>query len=122
MSPQDHAGTRSASAQISDGIVKVMAEFVGRGPTNVRTTIQGDLVACVLRDTFTKAERRLIEEGDEAFVRDMRLRFQQAMREELVEVVTRATGRPVEAFLSDHHVEPDVAVETFILKSGTKRP
>ena len=109
------AGRQSMTAQISDGVGRVVADFVGRGPTSVRTMILGDLVVSVMRETFTRAERTLVDEGQGEFVRDMRLRFQQAMREDLIAVVTDATGREVEAFLSDHHLHPDIAVETFIL-------
>ncbi len=108
-------GTQSTSAQVSDAVGRVVAEYVGRGPTSVRTALMGDLVVCVMRDTFTKAERTLLERGQGAFVKDMRLRFQQTMRADLIAVVTAITGREVEAFLSDHHLDPDIAVETFVL-------
>jgi uncharacterized protein YbcI len=45
----------------------------------------------------------------------MRQEFQRTMREALVDAVERHTGRAVEAFMSDNHVEPDLAVEIFIL-------
>lgn len=105
----------SIAAQISHGIGRVVADYTGRGPTSVRTSITGDLVIVVLRDNFTKAERRLVETDQSEVVRDLRLRFQQTMRDDLVAVVTEATGRAVEAFFSDHHIDPDIAVETFIL-------
>lgn len=105
-----------AGAAISEGIGRVVAEFIGRGPTNIRTTVVGDLVVCVMRDTFTKAERTLVERDQGAFVKDMRLRFQETMAQELTDVVVKITGREVEAFLSDHSVVPDIAVETFILR------
>ena len=46
----------------------------------------------------------------------MRRRFQQTMREDLIAAVVEHTGREVAAFLSDHHVDPDIAAEVFILK------
>ncbi len=116
MSPE--SGTQSASARISDAIGRVVADYVGRGPTSVRTTIMSDLVVSVMRGTFTKAEQTLLDNGQGAFVRDMRLRFQQTMREDLIAAVSEVTGREVEAFLSDHHLDPDIAVETFILHAA----
>ena len=46
------------------------------------------------------------------------------MREEIVTLVKAQTGREVEAFMSDNSVEPDVAVEVFILAppSGRAHP
>ena len=38
------------------------------------------------------------------------------MRRDLVDAVERITGRDVLAFLSDQHVDPDVAVVVFVLK------
>ena len=38
------------------------------------------------------------------------------MREDLIATVVEHTGREVVAFLSDHHVDPDIAAEVFILK------
>lgn len=47
----------------------------------------------------------------------MRRRFQRTMKEDLVAAVEENTGREVVAFLSDHHIDPDIAVEVFVLKA-----
>ena len=36
------------------------------------------------------------------------------LRDDYVAAVERISGRKVIAFLSDHHMDPDIAVETFI--------
>jgi uncharacterized protein YbcI len=41
--------------------------------------------------------------------------YQNTMRADLVVAVEEFTGREVMAFLSDNHLEPDVAVESFVL-------
>jgi uncharacterized protein YbcI len=46
----------------------------------------------------------------------MRRRFQRTMKRALVAAIEENTGREVLAFLSDHHIDPDIAVEVFILK------
>lgn len=38
------------------------------------------------------------------------------MKHDLVAAIEENTGREVLAFLSDHHIDPDIAVEVFILK------
>jgi uncharacterized protein YbcI len=48
-------------------------------------------------------------------VLDMRHKFQEAMRPELVGAVEELTGRKVVAFMSDNHIDPDMAAEVFIL-------
>jgi hypothetical protein len=37
------------------------------------------------------------------------------MRDEFIAAVSEHTGRTVEAFLSDNAIDPDIAVEVFIL-------
>lgn len=112
-SEQTTAGSRAAA--ISTMVVRLLSEYTGRGPTRARTYISGDLVSCVLQDTLTKGERRLIEDGEERLVLDMRRQYQRAMRDDLVRGVEEITGRTVMAFLSDNHAHPDVAIESFLL-------
>jgi uncharacterized protein YbcI len=106
----------SVAADISRGAVQVLREYTGRGPTKARTVISKDTVAIVLADTLTKGERSLVLMGEEAHVLHTRRSFQTLMQNELVELVERLSGRTVEAFFSDNHVEPDYAVEFFLLK------
>ena len=44
--------------------------------------------------------------------------YQNAMRRQLVAAVEEITGRRVLAFLSDNHIDPDYAVESFVLAPG----
>ena len=67
-------------------------------------------------DGLTKGERRLVLDGKEDAVLQMRHTYQGTMRTELIAVVEQLTGRKVAAFMSDNHVNPDVAVETFVLE------
>ena len=102
-------------AAISDHVVRVFAEYTGRGPTRARTTIRDDIVVCVAHQCMTKAERRLVETGEGESVRSLRRTFQNAMREDLVAGVERLSGRPVVSFMSDHDPERDFTAEVFVL-------
>jgi uncharacterized protein YbcI len=95
-----------------------MNEYTGRGPTRARTYISDDLVTVVLRDTLTKGERSLVSDGRTELVLSTRKAFQTTMEDELVALVEDLTGRKVFAFLSDNHIEPDIAVETFVLDAA----
>ena len=111
------APTRGQAAQaISHAIVRVMRDYTGRGPTKAHTTINDNVVIVVLRDTLLKAERSLVNDGHADDVITMRRRFQSTMRHEFIAAVTEHTGRKVEAFLSDNAIDPDVAVEVFVLE------
>ena len=106
----------SIAAAISNATVKLLNEYTGRGPTKAKTTISRDLIAVVLQDTMTKAERTLAANGEVKFVLDMRHRFQLAMRDHLVAAVEQLSERKVIAFMSDNHIDPDMAVEVFVLE------
>ncbi len=106
----------SIAAAISNATVKLLNEYTGRGPTKAKTTISRDLIAVVLQDTMTKAERTLAANGDANFVIDMRHRFQHAMQDDLVAAVERLSERKVIAFMSDNHIDPDMAVEIFVME------
>lgn len=96
-------------------MVALYKEYVGRGPTRARAYIEDDLIVVVLQDTMTKAEETLAEEDEADLVRGVRRVFQGKFREDAVEIVERQTGRDVLAFLSDHAIDPDVAIEAFVL-------
>jgi uncharacterized protein YbcI len=93
-----------------------MSEFTGRGPTKAKTSVNRDVVTVVMQDTMTKAEKSLASNGDAQFVLDLRHRFQLAMQDELVGAVERLTERKVIAFMSDNHIDPDMAAEIFVLE------
>lgn len=75
-----------------------------------------DTVVSILRGGFTTVERTLLDTGEVESVYQMRRSFQQAMEEEFRRVVEEATGRSVIAYMSSIHVDPDLAVEIFVLE------
>jgi uncharacterized protein YbcI len=103
------------SADISRLVVRLVAEYTGRGPTKARTTIRDDTIICVTQDNMTKAERRLAAEGETDLVVTIRRKFQTTMRDDLVGGVELLTGRNVLSFMSDHDADHDYAAEVFIL-------
>lgn len=102
-------------AEISSQIIRLQAEYYGRGPTKARTYIVEDVVVVVLEETFTRAERTLIERGEREAIQQIRRRFQQHMAQSFIGVVEQATGRKVRSFLSDTDLDEDISIETFLL-------
>ena len=94
----------------------------GRAPTGRPTTIDRDLVVCFLSDLLTRGERSLIAAGKTEAVLAMRRSFQEAMREDLVAEVARITGRKVTAFMSANHLDPDHAIESYVLDGPAAAP
>ena len=100
---------------ISDGLVALLKEFYGRGPTQAKTYYHDDLVVCVLRGGFTRVEQTLLEGGRGAAVIEQRMAFQDVMRDRFEAVVEHATGRPVVGFMSGNQQAPDMICEVFVL-------
>ena len=116
--PDEHVARDdgTVSAALSNAVVGLVREYTGRGPTQARTSISRDLVSVVMADTLTKAERRLVERGKTELVLQIRHEFQRTMRDDLVAAVETVTERKVIAFMSDNHIDPDMAVESFVLQ------
>ena len=103
---------------LSRAMVSLFKDYVGRGPTHARAYVHDDLVAVVLRDTMIKAEKTLADEGEEDLVRGVRRVFQGKFRDDACGIVERLTGRKVIAFLSDHAIDEDIAIECFVLEAN----
>jgi len=115
MSEGEQKALGEIRATISREIVRLQAEYYGKGPTKAKTYVFDDLVVVVLEETFTRAEKTLVQRGEADAIQHIRRRFQQQMAEEFTSVVEQATGRSVRAFLSETNIEQDVSVETFLL-------
>ena len=100
---------------ISDGMVALLKEFYGRGPTRTKSYYEDDLVVCVLRGGFSRVEQTLLDGGRGAAVIQQRLEFQEVMRDRFIGVIEDATGRPVIGFMSGNQQHPDMMCEVFIL-------
>jgi uncharacterized protein YbcI len=105
-----------ASDEITKGIAQLYREHYGKGPIKAKTVVLEDTVLCELEDFFTPVEKTLIERGEVPVVRDVRLRFQDALRPEFTRLIESSTGRVVRAFLSQCDIDAGVAVEVFLLE------
>jgi uncharacterized protein YbcI len=112
-------GYDSVRAEISREMVRLYKELFGRGPTKARTEFAGpDIVICSLENTFTPAERSLVEMGEHQRLRDTRLYFQSATHDKFTEIIERLTGRKVRGFISGLDAGADICSEVFYLEDG----
>jgi uncharacterized protein YbcI len=111
-SPHAHGDVLTA---ISDGMVALLKEFYGHGPSRTKSYYADDLVVCVLRGGFSRVEQTLLEGGRGEAVIQQRMEFQQLMRARFEEVIEHATGRRVIGFMSGNQQHPDMMCEVFIL-------
>jgi uncharacterized protein YbcI len=111
----DPSGDGPLNAEVSNAVVRIHREYLGRGATKARSFHRGNVIVTILEDTLTQAERSLADHGKLEAVMQMRQEFQEAMSHDLVTEVERLSGHRVTAFLSDNHFDPDIAAEIFIL-------
>ena len=104
------------SLEISNALARLHKHFVGRGPTNTRTTIDGDLVVCLLEGGYTRAEQTLEANDNEDLVAAGRLGLQDAMRQGMIEAVQDVVGRTVHSFMSANDLHRNLQVEVFVLE------
>ena len=100
---------------ISDGMVSLLKEFYGRGPTRAKSYYQDDLVVVLMRGGFSRVEQTLLDGGRGQAVIQQRMEFQELMRDRFTGIVERATGRHVIGFMSGNQQDPDLMCEVFVL-------
>jgi uncharacterized protein YbcI len=104
------------AAAISNTVVRALARTTGRGPTKAKTTLGDNGVFVVLQDSLTVGEQTLTDAGQGQAVLDLRRRWQSVMEADVSREIEELTGRKVIGFMSDNHIDPDLAVEVFVLE------
>jgi uncharacterized protein YbcI len=90
--------------------------YYHREPVSAKTMLLGDdLLACVLGGVYTDVEKTMIEIQRSTLVQETRNAFQTAMQDKFINTVQKLSGRRVLAFVSNHHVGPDIEIELFLL-------
>jgi uncharacterized protein YbcI len=113
---EQHLQGGQLAAAISDTVVKALARTTGRGPTKAKTTLGDNGVFVVLQDSLTRGEQTLADAGEGAAVLALRRRWQSVMEADISREIEELTGRKVIGFMSDNHIDPDLAVEVFVLE------
>jgi uncharacterized protein YbcI len=111
-----------ARSELTNRLVRIMAEATGKGPTRARVVVDRQWVLLVAEDVLTHAERQLVSAGRAELVRETRRRLHDVMCPELERSVSEVTGRSVTAMLSDVRVEDDVVLAAFRLRPAVEAP
>ena len=103
-------------AAITDAMIALHERYHHREPVTAKTLmLGGDLIACVMGGIYTDVEKTMIELQHTTIVQETRSVFQEAMKQRFIKEVERLSGRKVMAFISNHHVGPDIEIELFML-------
>jgi uncharacterized protein YbcI len=101
---------------VTDAMVALHERYHHRRPVTAKTRMLGDdLLICVLGGVYTDVEKTMIELQRSTIVQETRSAFQNAMQRRFIDHVERLSGRSVLAFVSNHHVGPDIEIEIFML-------
>jgi uncharacterized protein YbcI len=109
---RDTGGTRAA---VSNALVGLKKEFYGKGPTAAKTYFNDDWVFTVLEGGLNRNEETLLEAGEYRLVREVRLRFQEAVTKTICGAITEILGREVLTYHSQIMFDPVRTVEMFLL-------
>jgi uncharacterized protein YbcI len=102
---------------LCNGLVGLLREFAGRGPSKCKAHWAGrDLIVVLLRGGFTTAEQTLYEAGQGMAVRDSQHALTDVLETRMTELVQSITNRKVQAFMSASHQDPDLRVLLFVLE------
>lgn len=85
-----------AEARISNALVQFEKEYMGRGPTEVKTHIFDDMILVRLKGVLTRAEKQLIK-GDDGveLIKKVRAQLLESAKAPLYEVIKDITGLEV---------------------------
>lgn len=108
-------GGGELNAAVTREVVRIHTANLGRGPKKSFSFHNGNILITVMHEALTRAEQNLASSGEGEAVLRMRRLFQRTMREELTASVEKLTGRRVVALMSDNHLDPELAVEVFML-------
>jgi uncharacterized protein YbcI len=107
--------TRESLAAVANEIVRLKAQYYGKGPTEAKAYLNDEVLVVALKGGLTTVERTLLEAGDDGLVRQVRLRFQEVMEQNFIDAVQRLTGQQVLTYMSQIVFDPDYCFEFFVL-------
>jgi uncharacterized protein YbcI len=103
------------NAAITREVVRILTASLGRGPKKASSFHNGSVVVTLMEEGMTPAERSLAAGGEADEVLRIRRAVQRTLHDELISSLERLTRRRVVAFMSDNNIDPDLAVEVFVL-------
>jgi len=95
-------------------------EFWGLGPIQAKSYMMDDLLLIVMRGGMTRAERTMLDFGQQDLVRSFRQTFENEMTQNLTTKIEQLTGRKVLTYQSQVLFEPDIVAELFVFDKAAE--
>jgi uncharacterized protein YbcI len=106
---------------VNESMIALHERYHHRVPATAKTQmLGGEVLVCVMGGVYTDVEKTMIELQRATIVQETRSAFQDAMQHKFIGVVERLSGRDVVAFISNHHIGPDIVVELFVFREEGK--
>jgi uncharacterized protein YbcI len=106
----------SLLARISNEFVTMQKEYWGLGPVQAKSYMMDDLLLIVMRGGMTRAERTMLDFGQQDLVRSFRQTFENEMTQILTGKIEHLTGRKVLTYQSQVLFDPDIVAELFVFE------
>lgn len=104
--------------EVTTRIISLFAENAGKGPERGKSYLNDNVLVCVLWGGLTELELTLLDRGRTDLVQQIRIEFERALREPLMDAVASLVGRPVLDYGSHLLTEQRVLIEVFVLDMG----
>ena len=112
----------SIEAEVANTVVRFHREQQGRGPTEVRAHLVGDLILVRSSGIFTQTESRLaVSEEGRRLIKSARYELRSITREEIEGLVSGIVGCAVRRSYYDLDVEAAEQVEVYVLAEDLEK-
>jgi uncharacterized protein YbcI len=102
-------------AAISNNVLAILREHIGRGSIKVKTYVYDEMVVVVMRgDGFTSLEEKILDIDESDRVLAVRRDFQRRLAGRFADTITELAARSLVACLSHAQVAPDIGVAVFL--------
>jgi uncharacterized protein YbcI len=112
--PATDSATRLNRA-LARAVAGITRKHLGHGPEKAEAFFHRHVVVVLVEGAMTPGERSLAAAGEHDTLGRVREAVQGAMEPELVSAIEDITGAGVVGFISGSRIEPDMAVDVFVL-------
>lgn len=105
-------------AEISQALVKFEREYMGRGPTDVKTYLIRDMVVVRLKGVLTPAEHQLVKAEGVELLKQVRAKLLETGRQQVGDAIEEITGLRVLSMHSDLSTKTGERIVIFVLSDN----
>jgi len=105
-------------AEISQALVKFEREYMGRGPTDVKTYLIRDMVVVRLKGVLTPAEHQLAKAEGVELLKQVRAKLLETGRQQVGDAIEEITGLEVISMHADLSTKTGERIVIFVLSES----